>query len=169
MRRDILVVMLVTLSGAMSLAAQVPGREKPLIVIDGVVQTDRDQPPPGRPGPAQGQEEPFARFFFPPELVMQHQGEIALTDAQRSTLTTAMQQAQSKFIDTQFKLSAEAEKLSRLVQGTSIDEAQALEQVDRILALERDLKRAQTGLLVRIKNTLTPSQQAKLSQLRQPR
>jgi Spy/CpxP family protein refolding chaperone len=41
-----------------------------------------------------------------------------------------------------------------------------LEQVDRVLALERDLKRTKIALLVRIRNTLTPEQQAKLNGMR---
>lgn len=118
-----------------------------------------------RPG-APGEADPFARFFFPPELVMQHQGEIGLQDAQRATLQQAMQQAQGTFTDLQWKLSGEGEKLSRLLQSSTVGEAQVLEQVDRILALEREMKRAQIALLVRIKNALTPAQQEKLAALR---
>jgi len=118
----------------------------------------------GQPGP-QGQD-PFARYLFPPELVMQHQGEINLQDAQRTALQAAIQQAQAKFTDAQWKLSAEGEKLGRLLSNATADEAQVLEQVDRILALEREVKRAQMGLMVRIKNTLTAAQQAKLRALR---
>ena len=127
------------------------------------------QGPPGQQGggpPPGGGQDPFARFLFPPELVMQHQGEINLQDAQRTTLQTAIQQAQSKFVDAQWRLSAEGEKLARLLQGATVDESQVLEQVDRILGFERDVKRTQIGLLVRIKNTLTPAQQAKLMELR---
>jgi Spy/CpxP family protein refolding chaperone len=115
---------------------------------------------------AQGHGDPMMRFLFPPELIMQHQSEIGLTDAQRSTITTAMQQAQGRFVDFQFKLSGDGEKLGKLLQGSSVDESQVLEQVDRILASERELKRAQIGLLVRLKNALTAQQQAKLAQLR---
>jgi Spy/CpxP family protein refolding chaperone len=107
------------------------------------------------------------RFLFPPELVMRHQGEIGLQDSQRATLSSAMQQAQAKFVDTQWKLSAEGEKLSRLLQSPSVDETQVLEQVDRILALEREMKRAQMTLMLRVKNTLTAAQQDKLRQLRE--
>ena len=150
-------------------ASALHAQQKPLIVIDGVVQ-DSSAHPNGLPRTVQpGQGDPFARFFIPPELVMQHQAGIGLTDAQRSTLTTAIQQAQSKFVEIQFKLSAEGQKLVTLLQGTTIDESQTLEEVDRILALEREMKRAQVGLLVRIKNALTPTQQAKLAQLRQGR
>jgi Spy/CpxP family protein refolding chaperone len=119
-----------------------------------------------RPGPGPGGPDDFGRNFFPPELVMQHQSEIGLQDSQRAALTSAVQQAQAKFMDTQWKLSAEAEKMGRLLQGTQVDEAQVLEEVDRILALEREIKRGQISLMVRIKNTLTAAQQAKLAEIR---
>jgi Spy/CpxP family protein refolding chaperone len=126
----------------------------------------------GAQSPAQAQQnqpDPFGRFLFPPELVMQHQGEIGLTDAQRTALSSAIQQAQGKFVDVQWKLSGEGEKLARLLQNAAVDEAQVLEQVDRILSLEREVKRAQMGLMIRIKNTLTAAQQAKLRELRDHR
>jgi Spy/CpxP family protein refolding chaperone len=124
-------------------------------------------PPAGQrgPGPGPGQED-WGRNFFPPELVMQHQTEIGLQDAQRTALTSAVQQAQAKFMDVQWKLSAEGEKMGRLLQGTQVDETQVLEEVDRILALERDIKKAQISLMVRIKNTLTAAQQSKLTEIR---
>jgi Spy/CpxP family protein refolding chaperone len=121
------------------------------------------QRPPG-PGPGPGED--WGRNFFPPELVMQHQTEIGLQDSQRATLTSAIQQAQGKFMDMQWKLSAEGEKMGRLLQGTQVDEAQVLDEVDRILNLEREIKKAQISLMVRIKNTLTPAQQAKLAEIR---
>jgi Spy/CpxP family protein refolding chaperone len=119
------------------------------------------QGPPGQPPP-----DDFGRKFFPPELVMQHQAEIGLQDSQRAALTSAVQQAQSKFMDLQWKLSAEGEKMGRLLQGTQVDEAQVLDQVDHILGVEREIKRAQVSLMVHIKNMLTPAQQAKLAELR---
>ena len=119
----------------------------------------------GRPGPGPAPED-WGRSFFPPELVMQHQSEIGLQDSQRAALTSVIQQAQTKFMDTQWKLSAEGEKMGRLLQGPQVDEAAVLDEVDRILNLEREIKRAQVGLMVRIKNMLTPAQQAKLSEIR---
>jgi Spy/CpxP family protein refolding chaperone len=69
-------------------------------------------------------------------------------------------------MDLQWKLSAEGEKMGRLLQGTQVDEAQVLDQVDHILGVEREIKRAQVSLMVHIKNMLTPAQQAKLAELR---
>jgi Spy/CpxP family protein refolding chaperone len=115
--------------------------------------------------PKQG-EDPFAKFFYPPELVMAHQGEIGLTDRQRSAITELLKDAQGKFLDMQFKMSAEAEKLGQTIQGSTVDEAKVLAQVDQVLTLEREVKRAQVSLLVRIKNQLSAEQQAQLAKLR---
>src|SRR5215216_147650 len=82
------------------------------------------------PGPGQ---DPLARFLFPPELVMSHQQAIGLSDRQRSAIQQELQRAQGKFTDLQWRMSADAEKLTRLLQAAPVDEAQVLEQVDRIL------------------------------------
>jgi len=91
-----------------------------------------------------------------------------LTDAQRDAIQKAVVAAQTKFLEIQWKMSSESEKLQRILSSTPIDETQAIEQLDRILTAERDVKKAQIGLLVRIKNTLTRDQQARLEQLRRP-
>jgi len=117
------------------------------------------------PGPGPG-DDPLARFLFPPELVMSHQQAIGLSEKQRTAIQQELQRAQTKFTDLQWRMSADAEKLTRLLQTTPVDEAQVLDQVDRILGTERDVKRTQLSLLVRIKNTLTPEQQAKLGEMR---
>jgi Spy/CpxP family protein refolding chaperone len=108
----------------------------------------------------------IGRFFYPPEFVMQNAAAISLTDAQRNALSTAVQQVQAKMVDAQFKMSSEGDKLTKLVQGSTVDEPQMLAEVDRLLAIERDVRRAQVSLMVKVKNTLTPAQQAKLNQLR---
>ena len=120
---------------------------------------------PGGPGMP---EDPLAHHMFAPDLVMRHQSELGLTDAQRATIQAAMKDAQSTVMDTQWKLSAEVEKLGRLLHVDKVDETQALAQVDRVLSLEREMKRAQMTLMIRLKNALTPAQQQKLQQLHHP-
>ena len=55
----------------------------------------------------------------------------------------------------------------KLLQQSLADEAKILEQADRVMALERDIKRTHLTLLVRLRNLLSPEQQAKLQRLRQ--
>ena len=117
--------------------------------------------PPGQPGP-----DPLGQSFFPPELVIQNQQAIGLTDEQKTYLKTEIRSAQLKFTDLQWKLQDEAEKMVALAQQPHVDEAQALAQLEKVLSLEREVKRAQITLLVHIKNKLSPDQQAKLEDLR---
>jgi Spy/CpxP family protein refolding chaperone len=111
---------------------------------------------------AQEPEPPFAKYLFPPELVMQHQQTLRLTPEQRTSITQGIRDLQLKVVDLQWKMQDEAQKLTELVEGARVDEAQTLAQVDRVLGIEREIKRAHMALLVRIKNLLTPEQQEAL-------
>ena len=129
-----------------------------------------EQPPPdGRSAQRRGpssEDDPLGAYFFSPELIMTHQSELGLQDSQRAAMTSEIQKAQARFVELQWKMSAETERLKTLLGPPVVDEAKVLEQIDRTLAVEREIKRIQVTLLVRIKNTLTPSQQAKLAELR---
>ena len=111
-------------------------------------------------------DDPIAKVVFPPELVMKYSQEINLDEHQRTTIKENVQKAQAKFVDVQFELQTEGQKLARLLQAKPADEAAVLTQVDKVLALEREVKRTQIALVVRIKNLLTDAQQAKLTELR---
>ncbi len=123
------------------------------------------EPPPGPPPSPPPGEDPIARFLFPPDRVLAHAQEIGLDDTQRAGIRSELQKAQSHFLDLQFDLQPEAEKLAQLLQEKRVDEAKVLSQVDKVLALERETKRTQISLLVRIKNLLTAAQQAKLTEI----
>ncbi|HZO20611.1 MAG TPA: hypothetical protein VFB46_16590 [Gemmatimonadaceae bacterium] len=115
---------------------------------------------------AQEPEPEFARHLFAPELVMKHQQAIKLTAEQRTSITQGIREFQLKVVDLQWKMQDEAQKLNALVEVARVDEPQTLAQVDRVLGIEREIKRAHMMLLVRIKNQLTQEQQAALGSLR---
>lgn len=115
---------------------------------------------------APAKDDPFNKYFYPPELVMSHQSEIGLSDEQRKSLRTEVQAAQATFTDIQWKVADEAEGLTRLLARTTVDEAAVLAQVEKILTLEHALKRAQVKFMVRVKNLLSAEQQTKLNGLR---
>jgi Spy/CpxP family protein refolding chaperone len=104
--------------------------------------------------------------LFPPELIMQHQQAISLSDEQQEFFKSELREAQKRFTDLQWKLEDETERLIALVKQRQVDEAQTLAQLDKVLNAERDIKRAQIALLVHLKNKLTQEQQAKLMELR---
>src|SRR6266853_6056701 len=114
----------------------------------------------------QPDQDPIGQSFFAPELVIQHQEAIGLSAEQKEYFKTEIRQAQLKFTELQWKLQDEMEKLVALVKQPHVDEQQALAQLEKVLAAEREIKKEQVTLLVRIKNKLTPEQQAKLLELR---
>lgn len=114
----------------------------------------------------QPEQDPMGQNLFPPELVMQNQEAVGLSNEQKDYLKTEIRQAQLKFTELQWKLQDEMEKLVTLVKQPRVDEQQVLAQLDKVLTAEREIKKQQVTLLVRIKNKLTPEQQAKLTDLR---
>lgn len=117
-------------------------------------------------GQQQPDQDPIGQNFFAPELVIQHQEAIGLSDEQKTYLKNEIRQAQLKFTEWQWKLQDEMEKLASSVKQPRVDEQAALAQLEKVLAVEREIKRAQVTLLVQIKNKLTPEQQAKLVEIR---
>ena len=138
------------------------------------------QPSPGGPGgpggpgqqgrPGQPGGDPIGENFFPPEMVMQNQKAIGLTADQQKTIREQMQKVVAQFTDLQWQQSAEQETMVSLVKQEHPDEKQVLAQLDKLMAIEGQIKRLHLSTMIKIKGILTPEQQAKLRELRpQPR
>ena len=112
-------------------------------------------------------DDPIAQALFPPELVMKYHQEINLDEGQSRAIKEAIQRAQTKFLDMQWDMQAEAEKLVKLLKARPVDESAVLAQMDQVLNREREIKKAQISLLIHIKNLLSEAQQNKLMELRQ--
>ncbi len=110
--------------------------------------------------------DPLGENLFPPELVMSHQQAIGLEDAQKTFIRGELLKTQTRFTESQWQLQDAMETLVSLLKKDTADEQQVLGQLDKVLNTEREIKRAQIGLMVRIKNNLTPEQQARLRQLK---
>jgi Spy/CpxP family protein refolding chaperone len=110
--------------------------------------------------------DPIGRYLAPPDLVMAQSEALGLNEQQRAAIKGEIQKMQAKFIDAQWDLQEQTNRMVKLLQQTPLDESRVLEQADKIMSLEREIKRAHLTLLVRIKNTLTPEQIAKLENLR---
>ena len=111
-------------------------------------------------------QDPLAPYVFPPDLVMRYASEIGLDERQRAAVKDAVVKLQGHVLEVQWDVQAESEKMSRLLQASPVDETALLAQADKVMGLEREVKRAHLSLLVRIKNLLTDAQRAKLAELR---
>jgi Spy/CpxP family protein refolding chaperone len=119
------------------------------------------QPRPPQPGP-----DPLGEAIFPPELVMQHQREIGLTDEQKAFMRGEIQRVTVRFNELQWQLQDAMEALAITMKEGSVNEQQALAQLDKVLDTEREIKHLHIGLAIRIKNKLTPDQQDRLQQMK---
>ena len=66
-------------------------------------------------------------------------------------------------VDLQWRMQDQSQRLATLLEKPSVDPVAALAQVDEVLGVEREVKRAHMTLLIQIKNTLSAEQQARLS------
>jgi Spy/CpxP family protein refolding chaperone len=110
--------------------------------------------------------DPLAQFIFPPELVMQHQREIGLTNEQKIFLRGEIQRVTLRFTELQWQLQDAMEGLASVMKESAVNEQQALSQLDKILDTEREIKHLHIGLAIRIKNKLTPEQQSRLQEMK---
>ncbi len=110
--------------------------------------------------------DPVAANLFPPELVMQYQSEIKLTEDQRNALMAEIQKTQSRLVDLQDRLQKEVEAFGILLKKDEVDEQSALAQLDKVLNEEREVKRAHLALVLGIKNKLTTEQAVKLREIK---
>jgi len=120
----------------------------------------------GALGAQQPHADPLAENLFAPELVMQHQSEIGLTEEQREALMSEIHNAQERFAGLQERLQKEVEAMAALLRKESTDEQAALAQFDKVLDREREIKRAHLGLILRIKGKLTREQVARLREIK---
>ncbi len=122
-------------------------------------QQPETQPPPRAPHPPM---DPLGDAMFPPDMIMQHQRELGLTDEQKTFMRSEIQRTTTRFNELQWQLQDAMEALHETMKSNVVNEQQALAQLDKVLEGEREIKRLHMELAIRIKNKLTPEQQEKL-------
>jgi len=122
-----------------------------------------------QPAAAQATKEepdPIESVLFPPELIMEHARAIRLTDEQRATITRLIEQLQSRAVRMQWQLKEQVQELRATLARPRVDQDRAIDQLNRVLETEKNIKQAHLEMLIRIKNVLRPDQQQRLEQLR---
>jgi Spy/CpxP family protein refolding chaperone len=119
------------------------------------------------PPPPSLADDPLFASLFTPEEIMQHRRAINLTDEQRDAISQLLAELQGRVISLQWELLDDMQALSDVADQPRVDLDLALDQIDSVLDLEREIKRAHLEMLVRIKNLLSPDQQATLEGLRE--
>src|SRR2546422_3047988 len=102
-------------------------------------------PPVPGPQPQPGPD-PLAQNLFPPEMVMQHRQALGLTEEQKAAIKDELMKASARFNDLQWQMQDEMETMVNLTRGATVDEQKVLGELDKILAIEREVKRTQLTL-----------------------
>ena len=108
----------------------------------------------------------FSQHLFPPELIMQNQGRLKITESQREAILQEIYKVQATAAQVQWRVSDESERLNQLLERESVQESEVLAQADRMMNWEIAVKRAQLTMLIRIRNVLTAEQRAMLRDVR---
>jgi Spy/CpxP family protein refolding chaperone len=108
----------------------------------------------------------FSQHLFAPELIMQNQSRLRITEPQREVILQEITKVQTAATQAQWRVSDEAEKLNDLLSREGASEADILAQAERMMNWEEAVKRAQLSMLIRIRNVLTSEQRTMLRELR---
>lgn len=117
--------------------------------------------------PAFAEEDPaFMQHFFAPELVLKHASALQLTKAQRSAITKDIGQVTGATTELQLSMLEGFGAIEELSGAERVDEKALLAAIHDVLVAEMQVKEAHMGLLVRVRNALTPEQREKLRRIR---
>lgn len=105
--------------------------------------------------------------LFSIDSIMRHQSALGIRPEQKDALLVEWDASQKELNRLEWDLSGEKERLAAALSGTSVDETAAMQAGSSVTDLEGKLKLSHLRLLVRVKNLLTPEQQAKLRALRE--
>jgi Spy/CpxP family protein refolding chaperone len=125
----------------------------------GAPQVPTAPPAPAAPMPP----DPIARNLFPPDFILAHAEDVGLTPDQTKAIKEEVRDAQKQFTEMQWQLEDAVEAMGSLLKPNAVDEKAALAQLEKVLDLERSIKRMQLGLMIRMKNKLNANQQYQLT------
>ena len=155
------ILMTIILGSSLLVAAQEP-RQPPPQAPPQNPEGDRQQFQPRPPAPG----DPLADSIFPPDMIMQHQRELALTDAQKTFMRKEINNTTTRFNELQWQLQDAMEALHETLKGNQVNEELAMGQLGKVLDAEREIKALHMAMNIRIKNQLTADQQMKLQTMR---
>jgi len=125
-------------------------------------QPDQPQQPRMPPPPP---PDMLNNSVFPPDVIMEHQRELGLTDQQKAFMRGEINKTSTVFNDLQWQLQDAMEALRDTMKADQVNEQLALAQLDKVLDAEREIKKLHMALAIRIKNNLTADQVQKLMNL----
>ncbi len=109
----------------------------------------------------------FKGKLFPPNVILEHQDELGLSQEQFTAIKAAVVEVQSNVAEHEWDVREAYMRLMRELDESPIDEDQVMVHVSEALAAENEVKKEQVKMLIQLKNLLTDEQIAYLESVRQ--
>ncbi len=104
-------------------------------------------------------------LLFPPDLIMQLQRRLELTTEQATTIRELTRSFQAGSLELQWELEDRSQRFAELV-GAEVNDIEAtMEQFDRVLETEAQIKKEHIRLLIDLRGVLTSTQRQMLTAL----
>lgn len=104
----------------------------------------------------------FQQKLYAPDLVLKYREEAGLSAGQVEKIKSIYNSQLAAYNSKKWDLDAMMVKLEQLISASSVDTKAANAQLEKSLALEAEIKKMKLDMLLKVKNLLTPAQQAKL-------
>lgn len=104
----------------------------------------------------------FQQKLYAPDLVLKYREEAGLSADQVEKVKSIYNSELAAYNSKKWDLDAMMVKLEQLISASKVDTKAANAQLEKSLALEAEIKKMKLDMLLKVKNLLTPVQQAKL-------
>lgn len=109
----------------------------------------------------------FRGKLFAPNVILEHKAELALSKQQFTEIRRVVVDVQASVAEYEWDIAEAYQDIMAELDKTPIDEALVLEHVAAALRAENEVKKLQVGMLVQLRNLLTPEQVAYLESVRE--
>ncbi|MGI9248524.1 MAG: hypothetical protein ACR2QI_05885 [Woeseiaceae bacterium] len=116
---------------------------------------------------AEPQKDVFKGKLFPPNIILEHQAELALSKAQFTAIRAAVVEVQAGVAEHEWDMREAYQALIQELDKAPIDEDRVIEHANVALLAENQVKKKQMAMLVRLKNLLTAEQVSYLESVQQ--
>ena len=111
--------------------------------------------------------DPLQDIFIPPELILQHQADLGLSEQQKKAIRSRLEKLRPELEEKQQALQQQVQSLQQLLRDTKLEQSKLTTQFRAMLERENEMKQLQFGLMLLIRETLSSEQRAKAEKLKQ--
>lgn len=111
-------------------------------------------------------QDSFQKELFSTDTVLKYRSDIDLSEEQVTKIKTIHSNHITQFNSLKWDLDAAQLALKKELALTVVNEKASLEQMEKILDIEHQIKKLRLGMLIKVKNTLTQKQHTTLKELR---